>query len=286
MQTNIPDPTLRNTTEKVTQINPAALHEGQKGGYHAEQDGTIAPPTLRQLTQNVTQLNPTGLHEGQKGGYQAAQDGTIAPPTLRQLTQNVTQLNPTGLHEGQKGGYQAAQDGTIAPPTLRQLTQNTAQLNPTGLHEGQRGGYQAAQAGTIAPTTLRQLTQNKTYQGPATLHEGEKTRSRNDANNSLVSYSKDAAVQIRDNGAPTTSNYDIGPMYDFTMVQLCEPIQINRELYGHRYGERPLQCIPSMYTRDPNQLPQQSWHDVDPCLLSSLNSNPFINNTQHKSIGY
>ena len=278
--------TLRQLTQNKTQYNPVALHEGQKGGYHVEQDGTIAPTTLRQLTQNKTQYNPVALHEGQKGGYHVEQDGTIAPTTLRQLTQNKTQYNPVGHHEAQKGGYHAEQSGTVAPTTLRQLTQNKTQYNPVGLHEGQKGGYHAEQSGTVAPTTLRQLTQNKTYQGPLILHEGQKTRTRSDADNSLVNVGKETAVIVRDAGAPTTSNYEIGPTYDYTMVELCEPIQINRDVYGQAYGQRPLQCVASMHTRIANQLPQLSWRNVDPCLLSSLNSNPLINNLVHRSIEY
>jgi hypothetical protein len=47
--------------------------DGQKGGYHAEQSGTIAQPTLRQLTQNNTYQQPSGFNDGQKGGYHAEQ---------------------------------------------------------------------------------------------------------------------------------------------------------------------------------------------------------------------
>lgn len=90
----------------------------------------------------------------------------------------------------------------------------------------------------------------------------------------------------RDGGAPTTCNYDIGPVYDFTMVQLCEPIQINRDVMGQAYGQNPLQCISTLYTRQPSLVPEQEWRNNDPCILSGLKSNPLINNTQHKSIEY
>ncbi len=278
--------TLRQATQNKTYYNPVGLHEGQKGGYQVAQAGTIAPATLRQATQNKTHYNPVGLHEGQKGGYQAAQAGTIAPPTLRQNTQNKTYYNPVAHHEGQKGGYHAEQAGTIAPATLRQATQDKTYQGPLGLHEGQKGGYHAQQAGTIAPATLRQLTQDKTYQGPLTLHEGQKTRRRADANNSLVNIQKEATMIVRDGGAPTTSNYEKGPTYEGTMVQLCEPIQINRELYGKMVGQRPLQCVPTMHTRVANVLPQISAWRFDRCVVKNLATNPFISNTQHKSVNY
>jgi hypothetical protein len=83
--------------------------DGQKGGYHAEQSGTIAQPTLRQLTQNNTYQQPSGFNNGQKGGYHAEQSGTIAQPTLRQMSQNNTYQQPSGFNDGQKGGYHAEQ---------------------------------------------------------------------------------------------------------------------------------------------------------------------------------
>ena len=166
------------------------------------------------------------------------------------------------------------------------MTQDKTYQGPLVHHEKTVGGYQAAQAGTIAPPTLRQLTQDNTYQGPATLHQGQKTRNRGDANNSLVNTSKEAAIITRDGGAPTTGNYDKGPTYEYTMVQMCEPIQINRDLYGNMHGQRPLQCLPSMYTRIPNVLPQVSGWRLDTCVVDSLKSNPFINNLVHKSVEY
>jgi hypothetical protein len=41
-----------------------------------------------------------------------------------------------------------------------------------------------------------------------------------------------------------------------------------------------------LYTRGPQELPEQEWRNNDPCILSGLKSNPFINNTQFKSTDY
>jgi hypothetical protein len=314
--------TLRQMTQNNTYQQPSGFNDGQKGGYHAEQSGTIAPTTLRQLTQNNTYQQPSGFNDGQKGGYHAEQSGTIAPTTLRQLTQDKTYQGPVIQHEGQKGGYHAAQSGTVAPTTLRQLTQDKTYQGPVIHHGGQKGGYHAAQAGTvapttlrqltqdktyqgplvhhgktkggyhvehqntIAPTTLRQLTQNNTYQGPLTHHEGQKTRGRSDAANSLVNIQKEATNIVRDGGQPVTSNYPKGPNYEGTMTQMCEPIQLNRELYGDMSGQRPLQCLPTMHTRVANVFPHITADRIDTCITQNLATNPFINNTQHKSIDY
>jgi len=285
VQNTIAPTTLRQTTQHVTQYGPLGSAERDKGGYQVEVQNTIAPTTLRQTTQHVTQYNPLGTAEREKGGYIAELGGTIAPPTLRQLTQNKTYQSPIGPNDREKGGYQVEVQGTIAPTTLRQLTEKKTQYGALGPNDREKGGYQVEVQNTIAPTTLRQLTQNKTYQGPLTFHDKQKERVREDAKNSLVNVGKERVNIVRDGGAPTTSNYEVGPLHDFTMVQLCEPIEINRDVYGTAYGQKPLQCIPLMYTRQAPELPQWT-EQYDPYVLQSLNTNPFINNTQNRSVEF
>ncbi len=277
--------TLRQLTQNNTYAGQAYNQDLSKGGYGPEQDGTYAPNTLRQLTQNNTYNGQVGTNQLNKGGYGPEQDGTYAPNTLRQLTQNNTYNGQVGTNQLNKGGYGPEQDGTYAPNTLRQLTQNNTYNGQVGTVQLNKGGYGPEQDGTYAPNTLRQLTQNKTHINPAILVEGLKQRNRADANNSLVNIGKEEVVVIRDNGAPTTSNYEMIPTFENTMVELCEPIQVNRDLYGTMVGQRPLQCVPTMYTRIGNQLPEQSWR-FDTCVTSNLANNPYINNTQHKAAIY
>ena len=272
---------MRQLTQNNTYQQPLGPTDQAKGGYTTKQDGTVAPPTLRQLTQNNTYQQPLGPNDHARGGYTTQQDGTIAPPTMRQMTQNNTYQQPLGPNDHAKGGYTTQQDGTIAPPTMRQMTQNNTYQNPLGTQEHEKGGYTAEQDGTIAPATLRQLTQNNTYQNP--LGFSEKQRGRRDAHNSLVNITREVVAQGR---YPTTSNYDKGPINDFTQVRLCEPIQINRELYGTRYGQNVNQCIPTMYTKMGYVLPQTGWRSYTSHIGNNLSSNPFVNNTQHKSVTY
>ncbi len=279
MVSNIPDPTLRNTTEIMTQYRPVSLHEGFKGPAF-DMVSNIPDPTLRNVTEKITQYNPATLHEGYKG---PAFDmvSNIPDPTLRNLTEKVSQLNPAGT-EWEKG---IAFDmiSNIPDPTMRNLTENVAQLNPAKTAWDK--GVAFDMISNIPDPTLRNLTEVKTYYNPVTLHEGQKNRARDDAWNSLVNVTRDDVTVIRDGGAPTLSNYNKTPTYEHTMVQLCEPIQVNRDLYGNMSGQRPLQCIPTMHTRIPNVLPQHSWR-FDTCITENLKNNPFINNTQHKAVAY
>jgi len=288
VQNTVAPTTMRQTTQVNSYIGHAGYPEKEKGGYQVAVQNTVAPTTMRQLTQHNSYLGTTKHSEAMRGAYEVNVQNTVAPTTMRQLTQNVTQYGPAGPNDREKGGYQVAVQNTVAPTTLRQLTQNVVQLNPAGPNDREKGGYQVAVQNTVAPTTLRQLTQNTTHYNGPIMHEGQKTRVRKDAENSLVNIAKEKAVIARDGGAPTTCNYEKGPTYEYTMMQLCEPIQIQRDLYPSmdKGYQRPLQCVPTMYTRIPNQLPNGIAWRFDTCITENLKSNPFINNTQHKSVEY
>ena len=277
--------TLRQTTQNKTYQQHAYHSQLHKGGYHAEHGGTYAPNTIRQTTQNRTYQQPAYHSQINKGGYQPAQDGTHAPNTIRQTTQNRTYQQPAYHSQINKGGYGPAQDGTHAPNTIRQTTQNRTYQQPAYNSQINKGGYQPEQSGTHAPNTMRQMTQNNTHLNAPILHEGKKQRRRKDAYNSLVNINKDNITIIRDGGAPTTSNYDKIPTFEHTMVQICEPIQSYRRVYGQMIGQRPLQCLPLMYTRGGRVLPQQSWH-FNNYPEESLKTNWLINNISHKSVTY
>lgn len=274
-------PTMRQLSQNKTQYNPIGTRQHSKGGYIPQQAGTVAIPTMRQLTQNKTQYNPVGSQQHEKGGYSVAQSGMIAVPTMRQLTQHKTQYNPLGTQQHEKGGYKTAQAGMIAVPTMRQLTQKTTQYNPVGTQQHEKGAYDVQQQNTIAPTTLRQLTQHKTHNNPVGHYE--KQRNRRDAGNSYVNVAKETIAEGR---SPTTCNYAKGPTYENTVVNLCEPIQVNRKLYGTAYGHNVQDCNPTMYTRMGYSLPQTGWRSYTKYTGQNLSSNPFINNTQHRTVEY
>ena len=81
----------------------------------------------------------------------------------------------------------------------------------------------------------------------------EKTRTRLDANNMYVNISKENIARGRE---PTTSNYSKGPIIDYTVVQMCDPIQIivicilNLETWDRKR-------LPQNYTRFPQRQPTE-----------------------------
>ena len=101
----------------------------------------------------------------------------------------------------------------------------------------------------------------------------------------MLNVAKDEYTVIRDGGCPTPVNYNVGPKADFTLTKLCEPIQIDRDVYGTAIGYNPLGCVPMEHTRFPSQIPRQNLR-LDTCILDGLKTNPYVNDTQNKSVDF
>src|SRR5205085_7969583 len=65
---------------------------GNVGGYNVANQTTIAPDTLKQTTQRVTRINP--ITRNYNGAHEINQQNTIAPITARQTTQNTNYISP------------------------------------------------------------------------------------------------------------------------------------------------------------------------------------------------
>ena len=280
MNSNRPDATKRDLTQNTQYLGTIGTGQLQKN-IAFDMNSNRPDVTKRDLTQNTQYLGTVGTGQLNKG---ITIDYNDRPDmTKRNMTENNSYLGTAGTSHIQKG-VAFDMKTNIPDPTKRNLTEVKTYINPAGNQQLEKGGYHVAQAGTYAPTTLRQLTENRTYINPALLQEGEQTRTREDIGNSLVNVWRDKINVVRDGGAPTPSNRNLGPTYEYTMVQLCEPIQVNRELYANRTSQS-IRCNPTMYTRIPNQLPQQGEHFYS-YVDANLQNNPYINNTQHKSVTY
>ena len=69
---------------------------------------------------------------------------------------------------------------------------------------------------------------------------------------------------------------------DGTMVQLCDNIQIIRDMYPD-ISQQITPKMQTMYTRSSHELPNDEWH-FNTHVTDNLKENPYINNTQHRSI--
>lgn len=267
---DVPDPTRKDLHIENNWVANAGGFV-QKG--HARNLDDVPDPTRKDMTIEARRVAGVGglIQKGHARNLDDVPDPTLKDITIENNWVNSVKFNP-------RGGYLAEEKGTYAPTTKRQLTQENTHVRPAaGFHD--KGGYLAEEKGTYAPTTKRQMTQHNNYVNPASYHE--KQRSRADANSMLINEAKEAILKGR---KPTTSNYNKGPTMQFTNVELCDPIQINRELYPTMYGQNVMQCLPTTHTQIGNrQLPNAGWR-FNNHIADVLRTNPFVNNTQHRVI--
>jgi len=279
----------QNGTPQVTQRD---IHGDQRYIGHAapnykrtytfdKQNGT-PQVTQRDIHGSQTHINPAGSEQNKSYVYNKSAEN-IPNQTNRTIYENKTYVNPAGTQFEKSYAFNKSSENQLEP-TNRTMHENKVYINPALAEFKKSYGFNKSSENVPDPTN-RNIHENNTHINPAGHHEGEKQRNRTDANNSLVNLSKDSMTVIRDNGAPTTSNYEKTPTYEHTMYELCEPTQVNRELYPNMSGKNVNDCMPTMETRLPS-LYKQTDERINSCVLESLNKNPFINNTQHKSAEY
>ena len=275
---NIPDPTNRQQTENKTYINPIGDSNQRQSAF--DRKNNIPDPTNRQQTENKTYINPIGDSNQRSTAFD--RKNNIPDPTIRQQTEKRNYINPIG--DGNQRHYAFDRKNNVPDATMRQYTEITKQIGPASPIYKEKGGYQLESQYTTAPITIRQQTENTKDIGPAVSQTGIKFRTREDAINMKTNIAKDMSTIIRDGGAPTPVNYNIGPYGDFTVTELKTPINFNRDIYGSAIGQNPLQTTQTTYTRMPQQLDdKQGWH-FDSFVKENLQGNIYINNPIHTTI--
>jgi len=105
-----------------------------------------------------------------------------------------------------------------------------------------------------------------------------KPRTRADYENAIMNVGKEQIEII--NRPPTYSNYSKGPSSDFTMVRVCDKIQINRAGLPSTIAIN--EKLP--FVMSSNNLRSNDNNRLDSHVKLSLEGNPYINNLVHKAV--
>jgi hypothetical protein len=81
---------------------------------------------------------------------------------------------------------------------------------------------------------------------------------------------------------PTLSNYDKGPTYDFTMLRMCEKLQIDRDLIPSTIAIN--EKLPFIMSFSGSPIKTMENPNIDTFTKQNLSGNPYINNVVHKAI--
>ena len=130
----------------------------------------------------------------------------------------------------------------------------------------------------IPDPTMRDIHGENNYINPA-KNEIEGQRSRRDANTMSQNISKEKTLLRRN---PTTSNYDKGPTFEFTKVELKDPLQ----MYEGRQPVKGTSYNTERFVPNSSFNRNESYYEDNrkQYVKDSLDGNPYINNMVHRAV--
>lgn len=280
MMTNMPQTTMREFTEKNTNIMNTGIGEHRKG--HAYDMLSNKPQTtIRNLTEDNTNILNAGTNQYRKG-HAFDMDSNKPQHTIRNLTEDNTNIMNVGTNQYRRGhafdadtnrpeftrrdihsktersghignsevfkSYSKDEKGLRPELTMRDIHVRTDRSGNVGNNEGNKT-YAKDKVGWIPDQTMRSMHHKTPSVGP--MLRFEKQASRHDYANAITNVNNECILRER---KPTDCNYEKGPTYETTVVELCDPIQFNREMYPD-ITQRNDRINPTMYTKPANTLP-------------------------------
>jgi hypothetical protein len=165
----------------------------------------------------------------------------------------------------------------IPDTTMRNVHDKNDRAGQVGNSEFAKAQVFDMQA-NIPDATMRDIHDKTNYVAPPQRYESLKQTSRHDYTNALLDVTKDKISRLR---APVKSNFSAIPTFENTLVELANPIQINRELYPD-IKQDPVLRNDLVVTREANEFNDDSMHFYT-FIDENLRRNPLVNNLIHKS---
>ena len=271
----VPDPNMRTIH---SEYDRAGNGVGQSQYYKPQAFDAFnaAPdPTMRDIHQDTDRVGFIGNSQYHKPqAFDAV--NAVPDPNMRTIHSEYDRAG-NGVGQSQYYKPQAFDAFNAIPdPTMRDIHQNTDRAGFIGNSQFDKT-FVFDMTSNIPDPTMREIHIDNNHTGPLGFHEAQ--TGRGDVRNAYINVTKEPLTIGR---APTTCNYNKCPSMEGTMVQLCDNIQINRDIYPD-IAQQITPKMPTMYTRSSHELPNDEWH-FNSYVTDNLQGNQFINNTQHRSV--
>ena len=276
-----PDPTLRNTynQEETGNIGTNNMNKG----YIYDKNGLIPDITNRNIY-NQEESGNIGTNNMNKS-YTYDKNGII-PDITQRNTYNQEETGNIGIGTLNKS-YTYDKEG-IKPDITNRNMYNKEDNGNMGTSQGNKG-YTYSRIGLTPDPTNRNIYNQSDHNGVAPVSIIRPT-SRLAANNMYTNQSKDKLTI--NNHSPVPVKYFKTPSVEGKVLRMCKKLQIDRDIYPDInqqlvMGSEPLYndvSINQGYTRPKQVIGSTEWHFLTN-VEGTLQGNPYINNTQHKSIG-
>ena len=270
----IPDPNMRNVHNKYDRAGQIGNAQLEKGYIY---DGTnmIPDPNMRNIHNKYDRAGNIGNAQLEKL-FVFDMVNNIQDQTMRNIHDKYDRAGNIGNTQLDKGYIY---DGTNWVPdlTMRNLHEKYDRAGQIGNAQLEKQ-FAFDMVNNIAQPTMRDIHGKYDRAGVIGANEREKQRNRGDANNMRLNTVKE---QVAVGRRPTNSNYNKGPTVNFTMMNLREPLNINRDIYPD-IKETTTEKWGFVVTRAKNTLPHQSFQFYS-FIDENLKGNTLVNNIVHKS---
>ena len=277
----IPDITNRNTYNQEETGNIGTNNMNKS--YIYDKNGIIPDITNRNIY-NQEETGNIGIGTLNKS-YTYDKNG-IKPDITNRNTYNQEETGNIGIGTLNKS-YTYDKNG-IKPDITNRNTYNQEETGNMGTSQGNKG-YTYSRIGLTPDPTNRNIYNQSDHNGAAPVSIIRPT-SRLAANNMYTNQSKDKLTI--NNHSPVPVKYFKTPSVEGKVLRMCKKLQIDRDIYPDInqqlvIGSEPLYndvSINQGYTRPKQVIGSTEWHFLTN-VEGILQGNPYINNTQHKSIG-
>jgi hypothetical protein len=271
-----PDPNMRTIHSQYDRAGQGMGQGQYDKGYAFDSANAVPDPNMRTIHDQYDRAGPGMGNSQYEHTYAFDAMNAVPDPTQREIFIHTDRAGVIG--NGQYEHAPAFDSANAVPdPNMRTIHDKYDRAGP-GMGNSQfEHTYAFDSQNAIPDPTMREVHIVNTYQGPVGDHE--RLRLREDAANM---YQNVVNEQISIGRAPTTCNFAKGPSYNGTLVQLCNNVRINRDLFPD-IEQQVTPRVGTVGTRIPLKVPNDEYHFNQHPVLN-LQDNPYINNTQHVSV--
>jgi len=271
-----PDVTKREMHSKLDRSAGGATFEREKG-YAVNYDLMTSDVTKREMHSKLDRSAGGATFEREKG-YAINYDLITPDVTKREMHSKLDRSAGGATFEREKG-YTINYD-LMTPDVTKREMHSKLDRSAGGATFEREKGY-TINYDLMTPDVTKREMHSKLDRtgGGAGANNIFLPRTREDYENAIINVGKEQIEII--NRPPTYSNYEKGPTADFTMLRVCDKIQINRA------------ALPAtIQTSDKLPFSMQSSSNlrtventrIDSHVKINLEGNPYINNVIHKSV--
>jgi len=279
---DVPDVTNREMFSKLDRANAGAKIQQADKGYAINYELFTPDVTNREMYSKLDRANAGAKIQQSDKGYAINYDLMTPDVTNREMYSKLDRARTGAKAQETDKGYAINYDLMTPDVTNREMYSKLDRARTGAKAQLGDKGYTINYELMTPDVTNREMySKLDRAKGGA---NGDSTylpqRTRDDYLNANINVGRE---QVEMTGrAPTLSNYDKGPTYDFTMLRMCEKLQINRDVIPSTIAIN--EKLPFVMSFSGSPLKTMENPNIDSFTKQNLNRNPYINNVVHKAM--